>query len=69
MAVEANKGIILASTRMIAPAVGEGGMAVRFVAEHLARTARPRGVHLIEPSRRLVRGDTRRLSSCRSSAC
>jgi thioredoxin reductase (NADPH) len=27
------------STRMEAPAVGEGGMAVRFVAEHLARTA------------------------------
>jgi len=26
------------STRMVAPAVGEGGMAVRFVAEHLART-------------------------------
>jgi hypothetical protein len=46
------------STRMVAPAVGEGGMAVRFVAEHLARSARPRGVHLIEPSRRLVSGDT-----------
>ena len=29
------------STRMVAPAVGEGGMAVRFVAEHLSRTARP----------------------------
>jgi len=27
------------ATRMAAPAVGEGGMAVRFVAEHLARTA------------------------------
>jgi len=26
-------------TRMAAPAVGEGGMAVRFAAEHLARTA------------------------------
>jgi thioredoxin reductase (NADPH) len=26
-------------TRMAAPAVGEGGMAVRFVAEHLARTS------------------------------
>jgi thioredoxin reductase (NADPH) len=26
------------STKMVAPAVGEGGMAVRFVAEHLART-------------------------------
>src|SRR5262249_14258205 len=25
------------SPRMVAPAVGEGGMAVRFVAEHLAR--------------------------------
>ena len=29
------------STRMVAQAVGEGGMAVRFVAEHLSRTARP----------------------------
>lgn len=29
------------STRMVAPAVGEGGMAVRFVAEHLSRTTRP----------------------------
>jgi len=29
------------STKMVAPAVGEGGMAVRFVAEHLARS--PRG--------------------------
>jgi thioredoxin reductase (NADPH) len=28
-------------TRMAAPAVGEGGMAVRFAAEHLARTAIP----------------------------
>jgi thioredoxin reductase (NADPH) len=28
------------STRMVAPAVGEGGMAVRFVSEHLARTPR-----------------------------
>src|SRR5262245_8181220 len=26
-------------TRMAAPAVGEGGMAVRFAAEHLARTS------------------------------
>ena len=26
------------STKMVAPAVGEGGMAVRFAAEHLART-------------------------------
>jgi thioredoxin reductase (NADPH) len=26
------------STKMVAPAVGEGGMAVRFVAEHLARS-------------------------------
>lgn len=33
------------STRMVAPAVGEGGMAVRFVAEHLARTAQPRHTH------------------------
>ena len=30
------------STRMVAPAVGEGGMGVRFVAEHLARMARSR---------------------------
>jgi thioredoxin reductase (NADPH) len=32
------------STKMVAPAVGEGGMAVRFAAEHLARTTatRPR---------------------------
>jgi thioredoxin reductase (NADPH) len=29
------------STKMVAPAVGEGGMAVRFVAEHLARSLRP----------------------------
>jgi thioredoxin reductase (NADPH) len=29
------------STRMVAPAVGEGGMAVRFVAEYLARTPQP----------------------------
>ena len=29
------------STKMVAPAVGEGGMAVRFAAEHLARAARP----------------------------
>jgi thioredoxin reductase (NADPH) len=30
------------STKMVAPAVGDGGMAVRFAAEHLARTtARP----------------------------
>ena len=29
------------STRMVAQAVGEGGMVVRFVAEHLSRTARP----------------------------
>jgi thioredoxin reductase (NADPH) len=29
------------STKMVAPAVGEGGMAVRFAAEHLARS--PRG--------------------------
>jgi thioredoxin reductase (NADPH) len=28
------------STKMVAPAVGEGGMAVRFVAEHLARSPR-----------------------------
>jgi thioredoxin reductase (NADPH) len=28
-------------TRMAAPAVGEGGMAVRFAAEHLARTSPP----------------------------
>ena len=26
------------STRMIAPAVGDGGMAIRFLGEHLART-------------------------------
>jgi len=31
------------STRMVAPAVGEGGMAVRFVAEHLARSPQPAG--------------------------
>ena len=29
------------STKMVAPAVGEGGMAVRFVAEHLARSLHP----------------------------
>jgi thioredoxin reductase (NADPH) len=29
------------STKMVAPAVGEGGMAVRFAAEHLARLRRP----------------------------
>jgi thioredoxin reductase (NADPH) len=29
------------STRMVAPAVGDGGMAIRFVAEHLARTPPP----------------------------
>src|SRR5262249_15039684 len=29
------------STKMVAPAVGDGGMAVRFAAEHLARA--PRG--------------------------
>ena len=29
------------STKMVAPAVGEGGMAVRFVAEHLARSPQP----------------------------
>jgi thioredoxin reductase (NADPH) len=28
------------STKMVAPAAGDGGMAVRFVGEHLARTAR-----------------------------
>ena len=28
-------------TRMAAPAVGEGGMAVRFAAEHLARRSAP----------------------------
>jgi thioredoxin reductase (NADPH) len=28
------------STKMVAPAVGDGGMAVRFVSEHLARAAR-----------------------------
>jgi thioredoxin reductase (NADPH) len=28
------------STKMVAPAVGEGGMAVRFAAEHLARAPR-----------------------------
>jgi len=34
------------STKMVAPAVGEGGMAVRFVAEHLARAPRRgRGLH------------------------
>jgi len=32
------------STKMVAPAVGEGGMAVRFVAEHLARTGQRRTV-------------------------
>jgi thioredoxin reductase len=26
------------STKMVAPAVGEGGMAVRFAAQHLARS-------------------------------
>jgi hypothetical protein len=30
---------------MVAPAVGEGGMAVRFVAEHLARIVQPRRIH------------------------
>jgi len=30
------------STKMVAAAVAEGGMAVRFVAEHLARTPQPR---------------------------
>ena len=35
------------STKMVAPAVGEGGMAVRFVAEHLARSLQP---GRIEPS-------------------
>jgi thioredoxin reductase (NADPH) len=29
------------STKMVAPAVGEGGMAVRFAAQHLARTPQP----------------------------
>jgi thioredoxin reductase (NADPH) len=29
------------STKMVAPAVGEGGMAVRFAAEHLARSPQP----------------------------
>jgi thioredoxin reductase (NADPH) len=29
------------STKMVAPAVGEGGMAVRFAAPHLARTPQP----------------------------
>jgi thioredoxin reductase (NADPH) len=29
------------STKMVASAVGEGGMAVRFIAEHLARSPRP----------------------------
>jgi thioredoxin reductase (NADPH) len=29
------------STKMVAPAVGEGGMAVRYAAEHLARSPRP----------------------------
>ena len=33
------------STRMVAPAVGEGGMAIRFVAEHLARTPQPGRSH------------------------
>jgi hypothetical protein len=33
------------STRMVAPAVGEGGMAVRFVAEHLAWSSRLRRIH------------------------
>jgi thioredoxin reductase (NADPH) len=33
------------STRMVAPAVGEGGMAIRFVAEHLARTPQPSRSH------------------------
>jgi thioredoxin reductase (NADPH) len=33
------------STRMVAPAVGEGGMAIRFVAEHLARTSQPHRSH------------------------
>ena len=28
-------------TKVVAPAVGEGGMAVRFVAEHLARSLHP----------------------------
>jgi thioredoxin reductase (NADPH) len=32
------------STRMVAPAVGEGGMAVRFVAEHLAPATQARRV-------------------------
>jgi thioredoxin reductase (NADPH) len=35
------------STKMVAPAVGEGGMAVRFAAEHLARSPQP---GRIEPS-------------------
>jgi thioredoxin reductase (NADPH) len=34
------------STKMVAPAVGEGGMAVRFAAEHLARSSQP---HRSEP--------------------
>lgn len=29
------------SMKMVAAAVGEGGMGVRYVAEHLARTAQP----------------------------
>jgi thioredoxin reductase (NADPH) len=29
------------STKMVAPAVGEGGMAVRFAVEHLARSPQP----------------------------
>jgi thioredoxin reductase len=32
------------STKMVAPAVGEGGMAVRFAAEHLARSPQPRSM-------------------------
>jgi thioredoxin reductase (NADPH) len=33
------------STKMVAAAVGEGGMAIRFVAEHLARAPHSRRVH------------------------
>ena len=38
------------STRMVAPAVGEGGMAIRFVAEHLVRAQQPgRGRAALSP--------------------
>jgi len=40
------------STKMVAPAVGEGGMAVRFAAEHLARSSHPRRSEPLETQAR-----------------